>query len=220
MADGDNGPSPAGRVPPDEELARRARSGDRDAFAAIVERYQRQVYLFCLRYVGDPSDAVELANETFYRAWRGLAHYDPTRPWRPWLLRIAVNLCRRHYHTLMVRRTREQPTDRFHPSPAELRDTPEPPELATIRQAERARVREALASLPDGQRQAAILYYGVGLDYREIGETLGVPLGTVSTWLNRARERLRRALQEGGSVDATATFGRTGSGAARFGRTR
>lgn len=164
MSGADEARVPAGRAPPDEELAARAASGDRDAFTALVERYQQAVYLYCLRSVGDPSDAVELANETFYRAWRALAHYDPARPWRPWLLRVAVNLCRTHYHLRTARRAWEQPIERLHPLQEEVRDPAGQPELATLRQAERDRVREALAALPQGQRQAALLYYGLGLD--------------------------------------------------------
>ena len=80
-----------GRVPTDETLAIRAREGSPEAFARLVERYERPVFGLIVRLVRDPALAEDLAQEAFLRAWRALASFDPERRFASWLLRIAHN---------------------------------------------------------------------------------------------------------------------------------
>lgn len=203
MTGGEGNAPPDRRAAPDEALASQAAAGDHEAFAVLVERYQEAVYLYCLRSAGDHWDAVELTNETFYRAWRALPRYDPSRPWRPWLFRIAVNVCRSYRRTWVARRSRETPFLEPGLPVADVEDPLQQPEDAAFRQVEVARIREAFRTLPPRLREAALLYYGVGLSYQEIGAALCAPAGTVATWLHRAREHLRLALQERGGTGAS-----------------
>lgn len=102
----------------EQEWIRRAQGGDAEAFAALVRLHQEGVYGFCLRMTGRREDALDLTSEAFLRAYRSLAGFDVTQPFRPWLLRIAANLCRDHL------RARQQ-----HPAPvkdAVLAHVPDP----------------------------------------------------------------------------------------------
>ena len=78
----------------DAACIRAVRAGDREAFAPLVERYQRRVYNLCLRYTGHPEDAADLTQEVFLRAFRGLGRFDLERSFATWLMQIAVNACR------------------------------------------------------------------------------------------------------------------------------
>src|SRR5256886_7233502 len=83
---------PLAPVPATEELARTARGGDRNAFEALVRRYQRRVFGLAYQHLRDPDEAQDLAQEVFVRLYRNLGHYDPERPFEPWFWRLAGNV--------------------------------------------------------------------------------------------------------------------------------
>jgi len=182
------------------KLVRLASEGKRDAFASLVERHKRSVYGLCVRLLQDPEEARDAAQETFARACGALDGLDPESPFRPWVLRIARNLC------LDLIRRRLPAKARL-----ELDALPEEgasPELAdpaaergdeVVERAEvRASLSQAVAALPPHYREAVHLFHIDELSYKEIAATLGVPIGTVMTWLHRARSRLRQALEKEG----------------------
>jgi RNA polymerase sigma-70 factor (ECF subfamily) len=191
-----------GRVPTDETLAIRAREGSPEAFARLVERYERPVFGLIVRLVRDPALAEDLAQEAFLRAWRALASFDPERRFASWLLRIAHNAA---IDALRRRRTmplvslvmeddgEEEGRERELPDLA----APNPEERAAGRDLARA-LERALSSLREEYRAALLLRFGQQLSYEEIAEVLSLPLGTVKTFLHRGRAALARALADAG----------------------
>jgi RNA polymerase sigma-70 factor (ECF subfamily) len=199
-------PAEAGRtvqpeLPVEAALARAAARGDRSAFARLVELYKRPVYALCVRLLQDREEARDAAQEAFVRAWSSVATYDPAQSFAPWLLRIARNHCidvvRRRLpaaRRLELDAEREGGRDG-----AELAD----PDTVHAHEAlERAEVAstldEAVAALPANYREVIHLFHVEQLSYKEIAATMEIPIGTVMTWLHRARARLRGMLQAGG----------------------
>jgi RNA polymerase sigma-70 factor (ECF subfamily) len=167
------------------DLVRAARGGDRAAFARIVDLHKQSVYATAARLVG-PSDALDISQEAFLRAYQRIASFDASKPLRPWLLAIARHCCIDE----LRRRGRPPPT----PAPEESVSRPEVDEAIEVNQ-QTARVVQALAALPEGQREALLLFHHDQLSYREIAEVIGVPIGTVMTWIHRARHSLRVRLE-------------------------
>jgi RNA polymerase sigma-70 factor (ECF subfamily) len=170
-------------------LIRAARGGDRAAFGKLVDLHKRAVFGLALRLVG-PSDAADASQEAFLRAFQRLSTFDPSQPLRPWLLGIARNAC-----IDMLRRRGRQP------EPIEMDvathiagDDPSPDDAIDTRSQSR-RVEAALGSLPQNQREALLLFHQEQLSYRDIAGVLGVPIGTVMTWIHRARRALRDQLE-------------------------
>jgi RNA polymerase sigma-70 factor, ECF subfamily len=184
----------------DEELARKAQAGDREAFAALVRTYEQPIYHLAYRLAGgDAEEARDLAQEIFVRAYTRLYSYDAERPFFPWLYRLGVNYGLNHR-----RQQRAHPTVRL--SEVRRRDegdqdvdleiadlTRGPEELSELSE-QQAAVNAAIVRLPHDYRAVIALRYGADLDYEEIAATLGIPLGTVKTRLYRAKEALRREL--------------------------
>ena len=168
----------------DGDLVRRAQTGDRDAFGVLVRRYQHRVFALGIRMLHNRSDAEDLVQETFLRAFRALDRFEPDRPLAPWLFRIATNRAL----SSLARRGR-QDHDELPPDLAA--HGPSPEEETDKRRLERA-VRAAVAELPPEQRTILTLRVAEGLSYREISEAVDVPIGTVMSRLARARETLRR----------------------------
>ena len=189
--------------PPSPEVtwARAAARGDRTAFGRLVDLHKRTVFGLCVRLLRDPEESQDAAQETFVRAYGAISTYDPGQPFAPWILRIARN------HSLdLLRRRPSQGThvelDRpaTDESPAlELADDRVPAADAQLEGAERRGVLEAaVAGLPENYREVIQLFHVEHLSYKEIASTLDVPIGTVMTWLHRARGKLRVALEAQG----------------------
>ncbi len=180
----------------DEELALRAQDGDQDAFAALVRRYQQGVVNLAYRLVGNWDEALDLSQEIFLRVYENLHRFDPQRPFKPWLYRIATNYC---YDHLRRKGRREKgytttPLERGIPVSEDRVD----PEAWALRGEIRRTVEEVIAGLPSRYRAAVVLRYIEGMSYQEIADALGIPLGTVKTYIHRSRELLRTALEERG----------------------
>jgi RNA polymerase sigma-70 factor (ECF subfamily) len=170
----------------DEALLAGLGSGDPDAAAAFVRRFQSRVYGLTLTMLRDPELADDVAQETFVRAWQHAATYDARRGRvASWLLTIARNLA--------IDRTRVRPVTPTDPDVIALRvdlaEQAEPPDVP-----ERDRLRRAVAELPDDQRRALGLAVYAGRTAREIAELDHVPLGTVKTRIRTAMLKLRQTL--------------------------
>src|SRR5262249_53390479 len=155
----------------------------------LIERYQGVVFGLCYRMLSHRQDAEDVAQETFLRALRSITGFDTTRPLRPWLLEIAANRCR----TALSRRARRLPT-----APPATEDRPDhrpsladPDDLA-------GELERGLQALRPEYRMVFILFHEQNLSYDEIAATVSRPIGTVKTWLHRARAQLAEDLTRRG----------------------
>ncbi len=185
----------SGRPDGDElELVERAKKGDRQAFGALVERYQRRVVGVVLAVVRDSEDAVELAQETFIRAYQNLASFEERSSFSTWLYRIAVNLAidwrrREGRHVTLRGEEAESELERI---PSTAGDSFK----ETARAQTAGKIRGALDRLTPEQRTVILLREVEGLSYDEIAEALRCPRGTVMSRLYYARRRLRELLKD------------------------
>ncbi len=162
------------------QLVKRCLDRDERAAFELVERYQSQVFGLCYRMVGQRQDAEDVAQETFVRALRSLKNWDGRRDLVPWLLAIAGNRCR----TLLASRARKpQISGEFD----HVQD-PAPPVSAVRTLAEEVHL--ALSQVRLEYRQAFVLFHEQELSYAEIAAAMNCPVGTVKTWVHRARREL------------------------------
>ncbi|HEY5907491.1 MAG TPA: sigma-70 family RNA polymerase sigma factor [Vicinamibacteria bacterium] len=155
----------------------------------MVKRYERRVYATAVRIVRRHDVADDVAQEAFVRAWQALASFDLARPFGPWVCRIAANLAINHVRSPQAREEGLPETHSL--TPDEAGDP-----LRQVLEEEAGRAfAGALATLPVDQRAVLTLRVQEELSYREIAETLGLPMGTVMSRLARAREKLAEALR-------------------------
>lgn len=182
----------------DTDLVNQCRRGDSSAFGGLVARYQDRVFNTCLRLCGNRSDAEELAQEAFVKAYVSLDRFDGRASFYTWLFRIAVNL------TISAhRKARPGPMVSMHARLAEgdgqsLADRMEgtsamPQDRCEMSERDEA-VARALSSLDEEHKSVIVLRDIEALGYAEIAEILGVPTGTVKSRLHRARLALRELL--------------------------
>ncbi len=165
-----------------------------DAFESLVRKYQQRVYALCRRLTGAHQSADDLAQETFIKAYFALARFDSEFPLYPWLRRIALNS---GLNYLKARR-RERPLDEAALGPRRMPFSPpaEGPEERLERAEFEVRFERAVASLPSDQRSVFVLRFHESMSYEEISRTLDVPVGTVMSRLNRARQKLKDLLAD------------------------
>ena len=172
-------------------LVRRCLAGDQHAMVELVRHYQGQVFGLCYRMLRHRQDAEDMAQETFTRALRNLKSWDATRDFEPWLLAIAGNRCR----TLLAKRMRKPaPQSLVQPVPDHRPDVEAARHLAE-------EVDLALGGLREEYRQAFVLFHEQQMSYAEIGETMDCPLGTVKTWVHRARREIIDFLRSRGVLE-------------------
>jgi len=179
----------------DARLVRRSQAGDTRAFGTLVERYMRRAYYGALGLVGSPDDAMDLSQEAFARAFRARDRLDPDRPFYAWLYQILRRLC---FNFVRDRRNRRQKLAAAAPylvDRASARHAGADPQRALERTEARQRVRAAIESLSDRDREVLVLKEFEGLRYREIADLVGIPIGTVMSRLYEARRRLAAALE-------------------------
>jgi RNA polymerase sigma-70 factor (ECF subfamily) len=175
----------------DETLLAGLGSGDPEAAAAFVRRFQGKVYGLAHTIVGDPMTAEEVAQETFTRAWRHANAYDARKARvSTWLLSIARNVA-----IDQIRARRHEPVDPEAFYSLEIASGEAAPDDRAIAGENAARLREALESLPVEQRRALVLASFYGRTGREISELESVPLGTVKTRIRTAMLKLRSVLE-------------------------
>jgi RNA polymerase sigma-70 factor (ECF subfamily) len=188
------------RREPDEELVRRFKDGDREAFSEIVRRYQDRVYSLCMRWLGDPALAEEVAQDVFFAAFRSLGSFRGDARFSTWIFRVAVNHCKNRE---LYRRRRGHGRTESIDGQADDDDAAPPRQYAAegpgtdalIHQAEADRqLQAALDALEEDQRQIILLRDVEDLSYEEIAEILDLPKGTVKSRLHRARSELARKL--------------------------
>jgi len=171
----------------DVALVQRCLAGDERAREQLVARVRPVVLSVCRRMLGTTPDAEDTAQEVFLRVFKHLRSWDQSRPLHSWVASIAVNRCR----TTLARNARwgpvlEPTTDIA--APAQERQDAEPSEALT------AALRDALATLRPEYRLVVLWFHLEGVPYEVIAQRLGRPVGTVKTWLHRARAELARYL--------------------------
>ena len=176
----------------DELLLRRAQNGDPEAFGQLMEPLEQLVWRVCWHYTGYREAAEDCGQEAMIRIWRSLESYRGDCALESWVYRIAANCCmdwlrkKKRDKSVSVEPLREQGFDPADESPGT--------EEQAVAKDERQRLREAIALLPEDQREALILTQLEKVPYEEAARALGVSEGTVKSRVNRAKARLKEIL--------------------------
>lgn len=179
-------------MPTEEELARNLQRGDLSALAILVEQHHSPLLGFLYRMTGgNRTLAEDLAQESFLRVIRSIAHYQYPRPFKPWLYAIATNIARDYYKRADSRHTIDMPDDSEQMTPENI----ELPEDTLLSQDEEQRVASAITGLPAHQREVVVLRYYQELSLAEIAEALHIPVGTVKSRLSLGLQRLKTILE-------------------------
>jgi RNA polymerase sigma-70 factor (ECF subfamily) len=189
------------RVAADAADVARFQGGDESAFEPLVTRSEAEIFRLARRMLGDSEDALDAAQETFLRAFRGLRSFRGEAAFRSWLIGIAINVCRNKRGSAAARASRLNVplVDEDPETGAEIqRDLADPrpnPEAAAHGAEIQRALARALVALAAEHREILLLREMEGLEYDEIVRVLGCPLGTVKSRLCRARAALREALE-------------------------
>lgn len=190
--------SPDPAVCSDAQVVEAVLAGDREAYALLVQRYQRPIYNFAYRMLGNREEAEDATQDAFVRAFAHLGRFKASEPFRPWLYRIAANAC-----TDRLRRRGRVVDGGEDDHRLEQAADPDPgPEEALVRKDQVAQLREAIASLPEAYRQLVILAHLQHLSYNELVQVTGLPMTIVKNRLYRARLMLKEKLLGDGPPEA------------------
>ena len=181
----------------DMALVQRVKQGDRSAFDLLVVKYQHKILNLIMRYVKDPSEAMDVAQEAFIKAYRAVPAFRGDSAFYTWLYRIAINTAKNH---LVAARRRPKSLDfelldseGFEPFAA-LRDGDSPEHLALTDEIGET-INKAIEGLPDELRTAILLREIEGMSYEEIAQAMDCPVGTVRSRIFRAREAIDKKLK-------------------------
>jgi RNA polymerase sigma-70 factor (ECF subfamily) len=191
----------------DEELLGSFCRGKTEAFGELVRRYERELYGYLRRYLGDSSLAEDVFQNTFLQLYLKSSQYEAGRPVRPWLYTIAthqaIDALRRNarHQILSLEQKRVDSSDGELRNLLDALESRGPAPLDNLTAQERKeRVRASVDRLPDFLREVVILAYYQGLKYREIAEMLNIPVGTVKSRLHAALVKLQEAWSESPSL--------------------
>jgi RNA polymerase sigma-70 factor (ECF subfamily) len=191
----------------DEDLLSRFRKGQQEVFGILVRRYQRELYGYLRRYLGDPSLADDVFQATFLQVFVKANQYEEGRPVRPWLYTIATHQAidamrrvGRHPTVSLDQATTESGDGEVHSLIDLLQGREVDPFEQTQAEERRAVVRATVEKLPDFLKQVVLLAYYQGLKYRDIADILEIPVGTVKSRLHTALTKLHEAWSELPSV--------------------
>ena len=183
---------------PSEELMARIAEGDQDVFEVLVDRHQTSILNLIYRFVGDRTQAKDLAQEVFIRVWQAAKTYKPEAKFTTWLYRITANLClnelkssrrRKLFQFLQFGEDQENTIEEV------LVDASPSPEDLLLSREQSRRISDALQSLPDNQRLALILKRYDDLSYQEIAQIIGCSVSAVDSLIVRAKRTLQEKLK-------------------------
>jgi len=187
----------AGSGASDLALIKRVQQGDRSAFDLLVVKYQHKILNLIMRYVRDPSEALDVAQEAFLKAYRAAPAFRGDSAFYTWLYRIAINTAKNY---LVAARRRPanvdvdfQDSEQFEAF-TKMSDVDTPERLALTEEIGAA-VTKAIQDLPDELRTAILLREIEGMSYEEIAQTMECPVGTVRSRIFRAREAIEKHLR-------------------------
>jgi RNA polymerase sigma-70 factor (ECF subfamily) len=176
----------------DIALVKRVQQGDRSAFDLLVVKYQHKLIKLIMRYVRDPSEAMDVAQEAFLKAYRAAPSFRGDSAFYTWLYRIAINTAKNHL-VAAGRRPIHYNLDTQNPEQVEmltdLREMDTPEGIAQSDEIQAA-VNKAIGGLPEELRTAILLREIEGMSYEEIAQTMECPVGTVRSRIFRAREAI------------------------------
>lgn len=176
-----------------QALVRETLAGDRRAFEGLVSRYERRVMTLSVRFLRDPDEARDATQEVFLRAFRYVHRLDTRRPVEPWLMRIAVNVCRD------IQRKRQRRHSTFSEIPLagnEPRGDSDDPFSGLALQQQRKMLWKALEALPEKERMAVILRDVEGFSTSEVSEILGSSETTVRSQICRGRMKIKELMDQ------------------------
>lgn len=194
--------APAGNRPSSDKaadlaLVKRVQQGDRSAFDLLVIKYQHKILKLVMRYVRDPSEALDVVQEAFVKAYRAAPSFRGDSAFYTWLYRIAINTAKNHV-VAAGRRPVSYDLDLQDPEQyevfARLRDI-DTPEALTLSEEIRQTVNKAIQDLPEDLRTAILLREIEGMSYEEIAQTMECPVGTVRSRIFRAREAIDKRIR-------------------------
>lgn len=174
----------------DRELVERVQKGDKSAFDLLVLKYQHRIIKLISRYVRDQSEAMDVAQEAFLKAYRALPKFRGDSAFYTWLYRIAINTAKNHLVSLS-RRPPEAGLENADGEPLDLEELQKDlasPENLLLADEIAETILDAIGKLPEDLREAITLREVDGLSYEEIATTMECPIGTVRSRIFRARE--------------------------------
>jgi len=170
----------------DLELVELTKQGHTEAFSELVRRHQQMTYNLAYRFMRDPALAEDMAQEAFLKAFRLLAGFRGDSSFSTWLYRVTCSVCLTELGRRKRRGEVELKPVHYNTAalyPSESRDLPE-------------HIRRCVTKLSDRYAEIVTLYYLKGISYDEIAEALDIPMGTLKTWMFRARKQLRRIVEK------------------------
>lgn len=188
----------------DEALVRRVQAGGagaHEALTTLLTRHERRIFATCVRMVGDRETARDLAQDAMAKTIEGLGGFDERAKFTTWLTRVVMNACISHLRRQRLRKTASLDAAGPGSNDPEATDagfaqSAEPPARAGVERDERMRrLDDAMKRLEPEQRAILILRDARDLDYQQIGQALGIAVGTVKSRLFRARAALRAQLE-------------------------
>ncbi len=181
----------------DQALVERVQQGDKQAFDLLVRKYQQKIMNVIMRYVHDPDEAQDIAQEAFIKAYRALPRFRGDSAFYTWLYRIAINTAK----NVLVSRGRRPPNSDVEVDVAEqldagarLKDQATPESFLHEEEVMRT-IRQAMDDLPEDLRTAIMLRELDGMSYEQIAEAMSCPIGTVRSRIFRAREAIDKKLK-------------------------
>jgi RNA polymerase sigma-70 factor (ECF subfamily) len=184
----------------DLSLVRRVQRGDKGAFDVLVLKYQHKLVKLVMRYVRNPAEAEDIAQEAFIKAYRALPQFRGDSAFYTWLYRIAINTAKnavvsRDRSPIEYNIDRNDATEESYDMQGRMKDS-ETPEGLVLTDEIRTTVNAAIDALPEDLRMAIVLRELEGLSYEEIAAAMDCPVGTVRSRIFRAREAIDRRLRE------------------------
>jgi RNA polymerase sigma-70 factor (ECF subfamily) len=181
----------------DELLVERVQKGDKRAFDLLINKYQHRIVSLVARYVNDPSEAMDVAQEAFIKAYRAIDRFRGDSQFYTWLYRIAINTAK----NWLVAKKRRPPSTDIDAADAEQYDLESrlkeqgTPENELLREEIKNTVFDTIATLPEDLRTAIVLREMEGMSYEDIAVTMDCPIGTVRSRIFRAREAIDEKLK-------------------------
>ena len=182
----------------DLEKVRASQAGDREAFGYLIEKYRDIVYAVAYRFARDQDLAMDLAQDTFIRAYKGIRSFKGRSSFSTWLYRIAMNTCidytRKHSRSVASQAVPEEVAEYADSEPV-TRKPGRGPAKQVLTSELGEQIQRAIDTLPDYHKSVFVLYEIEGMSYKEIAALMNIPIGTVMSRLHYARKKLRTMLE-------------------------
>ncbi|MBI4556250.1 MAG: RNA polymerase sigma factor [Candidatus Hydrogenedentes bacterium] len=175
-----------GQMVSDEELVGRTKGGEVEAFSELALRYQQIVYSLSYRFMRDAVSAEDMAQESFLKAYRHIRGFRGECSFSTWLYSVTCSVCLTELNRRKKRGEVELLPNHVGTARAAAERSFDLPDI----------VRECVGQLPDHYARVITLYYLQEAPYEEIAQMLGIPMGTLKTWMHRARRQLRRVVEK------------------------